>query len=298
MDLVDNFVLGAAWPVAQISSALIAGWSAPGHFQAPIPPAEPLTRRISLLPDDVANIWPVQDQGDSMECVAYATVACLELTRYTPGSGFQSLSPDFLYYAIRCLIPTPNPLPGGWGQGLVMFVNARDALAQFGICADKDWTGPGATALASATTAAAGDKVTSVIVPPGFPICEMSGSDRVWRLYRELVAGRPVGAAFHGFKTGNGSINWYDTNDGTVRFGGNDCPHVGGAPPYKGGHAVCIVGFEPDASDNMGGYFIFRNSLGESWPEKPIDRWPKGYGRIAASDVGRFLWEALFMPAA
>ena len=134
-------------------------------------------------------------------------------------------------------------------------------------------------------------------MPTGFRICEQSGSDRVLAIYQSLCAGRPVGAAFHIFPTDAGRSNFENSGDGLVKFSGNDCPPEGGLPPDRGGHAVCIVGFEPDQFEPMGGYFVFRNSFGTAWPTKgPIDGWPGGYGRIAASDVGRFLWEALFMP--
>jgi hypothetical protein len=65
-----------------------------------------------------------------------------------------------------------------------------------------------------------------------------------------------------------------------------------------GGHAVCVVGFEPDPEEPMGGYFIARNSWGTLWaslaPSPGDSHSPAaGYGEISASYVDAYLWELL-----
>jgi hypothetical protein len=67
-----------------------------------------------------------------------------------------------------------------------------------------------------------------------------------------------------------------------------------------GGHAVCVVGFDPDGSEELGGYFIVRNSWGVTWalnapyPERSLAPEP-GYGVLSASYVEDFLWELLYI---
>ena len=63
-----------------------------------------------------------------------------------------------------------------------------------------------------------------------------------------------------------------------------------------GGHAVCVVGFVPDADETTGGYFIFRNSwgtgaFGRRLPVRGSHAPERGYGQISATYVEKFLWE-------
>lgn len=68
------------------------------------------------------------------------------------------------------------------------------------------------------------------------------------------------------------------------------------------GHAVCVVGFTPDLSEVLGGYFIFRNSWGTAQfarsapsgrPGRYVSR--PGYGQISASYVQSYLWELCYL---
>lgn len=65
------------------------------------------------------------------------------------------------------------------------------------------------------------------------------------------------------------------------------------------GHAVCILGFQPDPNEALGGWFIFRNSLGERWSTDPPilgDVTPPivpeaGYGAISARHIEEHVYE-------
>ena len=128
-----------------------------------------------------------------------------------------------------------------------------------------------------------------------FKMCDNSTSDAPRQIYDELAAGRPVGAAFHALVDANGNANWSYVHYATVTFPDFKCPADGSEPPYKGGHAVCIVGFEPDPNGASGGHFIFKNSFGGGYPAVKIPGWGPGYGRISSYDVQRFCWELMFL---
>src|SRR5262249_2734213 len=64
------------------------------------------------------------------------------------------------------------------------------------------------------------------------------------------------------------------------------------APP---GHAVCVIGFQPDHKESTGGWFIFRNSRGINWAGhietenvEPAIVPALGYGAISATNVERY----------
>ena len=64
-----------------------------------------------------------------------------------------------------------------------------------------------------------------------------------------------------------------------------------------GGHAVCVTGFEPDASERVGGWFIIRNSWNNGWAtQSPAPGYysPEiGYGQISATYIDQYLWEMM-----
>lgn len=111
----------------------------------------------------------------------------------------------------------------------------------------------------------------------------------VEELYRELSRGRAPAISLPVWRAPGGPTNW---NTLVGRWYG----HVLGPPAgaeLRGGHAVCVVGYEPDPS---GGYFILRNSWGEDWGQQARPEggpWhPRpGYGYIRAATVRNTLLE-------
>ena len=62
------------------------------------------------------------------------------------------------------------------------------------------------------------------------------------------------------------------------------------------GHAVCVTGFAPDPGEPAGGYFVIRNSRGDTrWGMRgnPADpRNPeRGYGSVSATYVDKSAWQ-------
>jgi hypothetical protein len=79
---------------------------------------------------------------------------------------------------------------------------------------------------------------------------------------------------------------------------------VKGAPKPEMGHAVCIVGFQPDPDEALGGWFIFRNSLGQRWSKyAPVQgdvTLPvvpeQGFGALSATHLEQYVYE-IFAPS-
>jgi hypothetical protein len=56
------------------------------------------------------------------------------------------------------------------------------------------------------------------------------------------------------------------------------------------GHAVCIVGFRPDPTERLGGFFLFRNSWGPHWGRQAQPE--PGYGFLSAGQLEDYCIEA------
>src|SRR6185436_12334119 len=74
----------------------------------------------------------------------------------------------------------------------------------------------------------------------------------------------------------------------TRRSGQITMPLAGEA--QVGGHAVCLVGFQDQASAPGGGYFILRNSWGTTWGS--LNPYGAGYGIIPYKYISTLNWEA------
>jgi C1A family cysteine protease len=58
----------------------------------------------------------------------------------------------------------------------------------------------------------------------------------------------------------------------------------------KGGHAMCVAGYDWDPDFAGGGYFIVRNSWGVGWASRsPVG---PGYGAIPFLYVEKYAWES------
>jgi hypothetical protein len=215
-----------------------------------------------------------------------------------------------------------NP-PPGWDKGATKLGHAKEVLINIGICAwsacpymdrlapdDPDPEGPRPTD--SAVKAAAENRIAELgtfYFDRSEPHKDEPSPARM--VYDLLADKRPVAITIPVFYSTADPLetNWDNpvtTNSGEVidpvegdwmRQDPADATH---APP---GHAVCIVGFQPDAVEPTGGWFIFRNSRGINWAahtdtdskEPPIIP-ERGYGAISATYVERCCWE-VFSPA-
>ena len=244
--------------------------------------------------------WPVRDQGESRMCVAYAVGAAIELQLalgQDPPPPPAPLSAGYLYWAMRNH-PPPGGVPG-WDGGSTRFECAVDALGAEGICPldicpdALHGQPPPTDALSRAGRMV--DLRSAVSEVPGQPPVGQDGAavirDFANLVIAELKAQRPVCMGFPVTATPNGSTNWNDAGerDGTVMYA-----PTAGLSDYTGGHAVCIVGFMPDATpDNQGGYFLFKNSLGPDFGARRAipGVTGNGYGRISLRDAWRHCWD-------
>jgi hypothetical protein len=248
-------------------------------------------------------IWPVRDQGHRGTCVAFGSTACAEFFYRPmpplvdgPASALPDLSEQFLYFQIKTATADPHPnADGTW----LRF--ARDALSAAGICLETLWPYV-ATAVAPVSGATPGqptapavaDAGTRVLMPVSYNAAPAPGAAAT--LLGLLRAGRPVAICLPVFGNPgqpNGVTNW-TTPDGWA-FG-----RVINPPPttvVQGGHCVCVVGYQPDAQEPHGGYFIFRNSSNTAWaaqaPSPGYASPAPGYGDISASYVDQYCWELM-----
>ena len=124
--------------------------------------------------------------------------------------------------------------------------------------------------------------------------------DNVARVAFDLLSqGLPVALAlplFRDPKAPPGADNW---NYDYVVTSGKVADQQVGWEQLKIGHAVCVLAFQPDPSERSGGWFIFRNSVGEDWCTSP--NLPsigplvpaRGWGALSASLVNEHAWEML-----
>lgn len=255
--------------------------------------------------------WPVRDQAGAPTCVAQGSTACIELMLALGRKprAFTTLSPRFVDDRLRLRRLTEPP--AGCGRlppemSLAKLGEAARILHEEGICLGATWDDangpddppPGPAAM----TEAAQRKCRTAFYldqPPGRP--RMPGLAR--RLHAELRERRPVAIALPGFRE-KGSLevdtSWTET---AVKHNGQVPDMLSIHEVANGsGHAVCLVGFRPDADEHAGGYFLFRNSWGKQFGSNGDDpaqhRGPRrlpaaGYGTISASHVESACWEAL-----
>lgn len=266
---------------------------------APVVPATP----APFGQNDLLN-WPVESQGGQPTCVPHAATACLELMLGRAAGGrFPNLSARFLYQRMRNR-PLAKP-PSGAEAGFTKLSQARDALAQDGVCTSADWPEAGAPDAVPSAAALASARSMRVLEAKYLdmpdPAKRPSGTARL--VHAELLACRPVAIALPGFAphgNPNAPTNW---NRGDVMVSGNVTNPSGSDQPVIGsGHAVCVVGFQPSPDEPLGGYFVFRNSrgldFGEFAPRHGFGDPPPwvpapGYGTLSAQHVEDHVWELL-----
>ncbi|WP_425442333.1 C1 family peptidase [Rugamonas rubra] len=232
--------------------------------------------------------WKVRDQGQRGTCVAHALAACTEVL------AFQSVPPvptfdgseQFLFWGAKQFDPSATD---GTTHPYTL-----QALQNHGLCDEATWPynplplatvdqgpPPGTAVLAASNKRHVGGSVTA----PG----------NATLLYAALCqAPVAIGVPVFADPVLPTNDNW--NAGGLMEFGRVLDPQPSSV--VIGGHAVCIVGFEPDPTEPAGrGWFIIRNSWGVSpwgsklpaagayWGPEP------GYGQISWSYVDLYLWE-------
>jgi len=236
--------------------------------------------------------WPVRDQGQRGTCVAHALAACVETlpTASTAPAQIADRSEQFLYWGAKQydLSPTDGTLHG----------HALTALQKLGLCDEALWP---------YVRLPAGGVVHQGPPPPGAATAALTAlhaggnvaaPSNASALHRELHHGPvAIGVPVFADPSNLTKDNW--NVGGLMEYG-----RVAEPPPMSvvvGGHAVCIVGFEPDAREPAGqGWFIIRNSWGtgiwgSSLPDPRYHAPEPGYGQISWSYVDSYLWELCWL---
>jgi C1A family cysteine protease len=232
---------------------------------APAPPAVPSVNLIDKL------MAPIRNQGQRGTCVAFTSTAALEyyFGRFRNLVGL-NLSEQFQYFNMVT----------STGQRNLM--SAFPLLKSSGICQETTWPyyprpiagndtqGP---APAQAATEAGGFRCQEVRQLPPRSVADLQTA---------LQRGRIVGIGIPVYNS------WM--NSGIVRLYGNITVPLPGEVPQTIGHAVALVGYTDDVDFAGGGYFIVRNSWGNTWA--PRSAFGPGYGTIPYRYITGFNWDA------
>jgi hypothetical protein len=260
--------------------------------------------RISGGPGKKKLSWAIRNQNSQPTCVAQAVVACIELMRADGPSPtvIERLSVRFLYQQMRALgrdSGYKHKHKEEWNLGFTSLANAKRALQATGICSEEVWNDSGyLLAPPSEEAKRRAKKVKFEKIE--HRLCATPTERKNIRpaevILKELEEKRPVAIALPAFaasSTDNLSTNW---NRESVLLTGNvPDPFEGEEPVENSGHAICVIGFLVDVTEGLGGgYFVFRNSLGEDFASLPPPNvLARGYGKISATHVANHCWELL-----
>lgn len=224
-------------------------------------PLPAMVNLIDLMP-------PVRDQEDRGTCVAHACAAVREYLLGPDASTAADLSEQYLYWACKSHDNWP-------GEGTWIKVGMQ-VLQEQGVCPEPVWPynpkkvagnegqGP---APEGALEAAAGYKISKG---------ELLQARWVDSMKQALAAGKPVAFAVPVYRywltepvRSTGDVRMPLSNEQTI-----------------GGHAMAIVGYQDDASLPGGGFFMIRNSWGETWASD-CELGP-GYARLPYAFISKF----------
>lgn len=235
--------------------------------------------------------WPPRNQGSRGTCVSFATIALYEHYLCLTQNTESDLSEQFLYWALKHHNLDPYPgRDGTWFQYIL------PVLARFGTCPESDWpyvprkktdvshNPPPPAALAAAP---------QWIFPHTTSVQFSQTSGKAAIVRQRLETHGAVGVALPVFShpSNRNDHNW---NTSAARsFGEVQGPLPGWIA--DGGHAVCVVGFDADEEEPLGGHFVIRNSWGTAFgsmlPDSAYSGPEPGYGQISASHMDKYLWE-------
>jgi C1A family cysteine protease len=202
-------------------------------------------------------VTPPKDQKDCGSCWAFSTTGALE--SYTLIHGSYSSALD-LSEQIMISCSGAGSCSGGVLDRAATFVQHTGLPVD---SMDPYVDANGTCTLAAANWQASTDKIAAWewIVSAAVP--NITSVKNALYTYGPLVASMRVYSDFYSY---GGGVYSYTTG------------------PFEGNHAILIVGYADDSTVPGGGYFIVKNSWGQSWGEG-FNNQPGGYFRIAYSEA-------------
>ena len=304
-------LLVAAFHPAALSIDLLRGL---------LPEAE--LARINLLGG--VTDWYPRLQNGAPNCCAYAAAACLELMdAHERNDQPLRLSARFIHHRAR-----ENRAGRLEADGCVVehetsstkLCEVRSVVEREGAPLETVWPEPPPEPDLPPTSLARDDASSRRRAPGVYedrPPPMRARAGLAQRVHAELSRGRPVAMALPGLRASSlrgkdpntFPTNWNDDTawrTGVLTDDGEDLELV-----EAGGHAVCVVGFQPAAQPdtrNGGGWFIFRNSWGVEFGREGAGSPPAsgqgpilpapGYGAFSAAYAEAWCWEWLSFASA
>jgi C1A family cysteine protease len=226
-----------------------------------LPPAVNL---ISYMP-------PIRNQGTRGTCVAYTCSALNEYILRRRGNP-QDLSEQHVYYETKQIDGSPNAC-GTWQAKAVIVLRDR------GQCREVVWPynpNPPCNNHGALPPQARPDALA-------YRLATLAVSTRNVLEYKtHMSKQRPVTLSIPVYNS------WYQSAE--TRRSGRITMRVGNEASV-GGHAVCLVGYQNQATSPGGGYFIVRNSWGTTnWAYQ--SPYGGGYGTIPYQYITNDAWES------
>jgi len=260
---MTSFALGALPPTPDVENEI-----------AKYALAMPMEAAAVALPASINHakqMSPIKNQGSRGTCVAQTLTAVHEFYRKVSGDP-QDFSEQFLYHETKQIDGSPNSC-GTWQ------VKAATVLSSLGQCREMVWTynpmppcNDNGVEPANARTDAAAFRLQTVIL----------NSRDVNAIKSALAGGSVLGFSIPVYDSWFRSPYTKQTGRINTRIGNE---------PSVGGHAMCLIGYEDDASTPGGGFFVLRNSWGTSWGAQCP--YGAGNGTIPYAYIANDCWEAV-----
>lgn len=257
---------GALPPTAEIE-AMIASQAMPMSAEFAPAALPPSVNHIAKMP-------PIRNQGSRGTCTAFAMTAVHEFHSKASGSP-QDYSEQFLYDRTKAIDGNPA-ICGSWQVKAATILNGQ------GQCREAVWPYNGfppcnnnGAIPANAPADAAQFKLPTIVLQP----------KDVNAIKAALAGGVVVGFSIPCYDSWRLNPSTRQTGRITLRLGNE---------PVNGGHAMCLVGYQDDASAPGGGFFILRNSWDVTWGSQcPFG---PGHGTIPYAYIAADCWEAVTTP--
>jgi hypothetical protein len=257
-----NLALGALPPTPEIAARAAAYAPVVAPMPAAALPAS--VNRVSQMP-------MIRNQAARGTCVGFALTALHEFYNQVQGQP-QDFSEEELYYETKQIDGAPA-ICGTWQ------FYAVQVLANHGQCRESVW----------------GYNPNPPCNQPGPPPPGAAPDAAAFKRVTQFLSARDVSAIKTAIAQGSVATlsipvynSWYLSEE--TRRTGRITMRIGNEIA-AGGHAVCLVGYQDDATAPGGGYFLLRNSWGTVLfgAESPYG---PGYGTIPYQYIADESWES------